>query len=168
MTRIRNVVLTSVLIVLASIGCSATVKNWNFPFTIDPNRSRAYYAGDYIMIYLVGEKDILSVRIVLPEKRVRSWKKELTPDGKNAVVHYSGSRLQEFVLPMGPAVPFPENGLYSQIAADTGMVILIDPPVRNVFKKDQIFSICLQGIHFPDDQQFDGGCQMVTMGAFPP
>ncbi len=115
------------------MGCTSSSKEWDFPFVINPDRSLAYYAEDTLEIYLAGERDVLAIQMVLPEESARSWRMQISPGGKIRIIHYSGPDVASYVLPSGPAVPFPADSSISRNIATQGAILCINPPIQKSY-----------------------------------
>jgi hypothetical protein len=149
------------------IGCAAGSPGNPFPFSIDLAGSRAYYGSDFLSVYLVGPQDVLVVRFDLPAQKKTALRLRVT-DGKSSIVHYSGSGITRYVLPMGPALPFPPDYKYSYIAAQKGLILCQNPPAAGDFSSLGEVILSLEGVDFGDGALYHLEPIRLKIGVYPP
>jgi hypothetical protein len=119
-------------------------------------------------VYLVGDQDVISMIMVLPEKEIRSWRVDLSSDDRNSVIHFSRPDVSQYVLPAGSVVPFPENYKYSQRQAVRGVILCENPPIKGRIESGAVFTISLDGIDFGDDILYASDTFRLTVSVLPP
>jgi hypothetical protein len=160
-----------ILLLISSVGCHSSTPEWNFPFTIDANRSIAYPLRDSIEVYLVGDRDVIALRFALPIDSKIRWEVKASSESENTITHFSGPNVAQYVLPRGPFVPFPKTSEYVKTVADEGKIISIDPPVQRdpgEFQIGKEFLVCLEDVQFSGDVNSYSGCQAVKTSLVPP
>ena len=149
------------------VGCTAGSPGNPFPFSIDLVGSRAYYGSDFLSIYLVGPQDVLVVRFDLPAQKRPGLRASVT-DGKSSIVHYSGPGIARYVLPMGPAVPFPPDYKYSYTSAQKGLILCQNPPAAGDFSNLDEVILSLEGVDFGDGALYRLEPIRLKLGVYPP
>jgi hypothetical protein len=150
------------------MGCTSSSKEWDFPFAINPDRTLAYYAEDTLEIYLAGERDVLAIQMVLPEESAHSWRMQISPGGKNRIIHSTGPDVASYVLPSGPVVPFPADGSISRNIATQGAIVCINPPILKSYFMDLESLLFLEDVQFGGGQLFNSGPRKVKTAVWPP
>ena len=146
-----------------------TRQTFALPFVINTDKSNAYLSSDFLKVYLVSESDVLLIRLKLPEKNIPVVKTKITnKDIEQKIIHFQGSEVSSFVLPMGAVRPFPKDPAYTRKEALTASITCNNPPRSGSFDYGRVVSISLRNLDFGGANQYHLDPVSFKVSAFPP
>lgn len=138
------------------------------PFSIDPAKSLAYVARDYMSVYFVAEPDVIHATFLLPEAKTPLVQVPVDSGNTNSITLFSGPRIASYVLPQGGQPPFPTGHEYTRKEALRGVVICRDAPLKGRFEYDKKIIVSLYQVDFGDGKLYSVSPTKLTVRAFPP
>jgi len=162
---LQSMILPASALLLAH--CSAAEDLLPLPFHTDISCARAYPSWESMNVYLVWESHVFVISVDLPPVGADTLTLNAAGDCCTVTQHF-GEGIAMYVLPAGPAVPFPPDYHHWSREVIGGTVNVTGIPARGEPEFGEVVSVTLEGIDFGDGETHSYGPVDAVTSVYPP